>query len=185
MHSSSFSWLAIRASSLECAHWGAVFHHRINDASERKRKEHLRTIGMGGIRNASMQISSSSNARGETIAHAFLHVPTPTALRTSLSSSSLLTKSHGENYYPGTLHVWRVCIYRTLLWRTEASNAWCTTGRWVITADDSGTMWPMAVNDSVPMAPIIMSRKSTWNKPTDRPCKIDLFGCLNRESRKC
>ena len=64
----SYYWIpAPPLSSLEYVyvHWGAVFHHRINDTSERKRKEPLITIGMGGIRNTSMQISSSSNARWE------------------------------------------------------------------------------------------------------------------------
>jgi len=59
--------------------------------SRRKRKEHLRTIGMRGIRNARMQMSS--NAREKIRAFLFLHVPIPTALRTSVSSSSLLTNS--------------------------------------------------------------------------------------------
>jgi hypothetical protein len=95
-----------------------------NGASKRKRKEGLRTIGMGGIRNTSMQMSSS-NARGETRAHAFLHVPIPTALRSSLSSTSLLTIPF---YHPGTNHASRVrsvCIYRPLLRTVKDGNIKC------------------------------------------------------------
>ena len=43
-------------------------YHQINNMSNRKRKEHLRTIGMRGIRNARMQMSS--NAR-EKLEHSY------------------------------------------------------------------------------------------------------------------
>ena len=47
--------------------------------TKRKRKEHQRTIGMGGIRKA----WSRSHLQGITIGWAFLHVPMPTVLRPS------------------------------------------------------------------------------------------------------
>jgi len=55
-------------------------------ASPRKRKEHLRTIGMGGI-GKEKELESPLLI----IAHSFLHVPMPNALRYSFSSSSQLT----------------------------------------------------------------------------------------------
>ena len=81
--------------------------------SRRKRKEHLRTIGMRGIRNARMQMSS--NARVKIRALSFLHVPIPTALRTSLSSSSLLTLSKALIVEPfRSAYIWWPSMYLAL-----------------------------------------------------------------------
>ena len=66
-------------------HVGICFLDWNNFAGQRKRKEHLRTVGMGGIRKTLRQMSVSNSF------HFFLHVPIPTALRYSLSSSSWLT----------------------------------------------------------------------------------------------
>jgi len=89
------------------------FYNQINNSSRRKRKEHLRTTGMGGIRNARMQMFS--NARGKIRAFSFLHVPIPTALRTSLSSSSLLTLSKALIVEPfRSAYIWWPSMYLAL-----------------------------------------------------------------------
>jgi hypothetical protein len=66
-----------------------VFFTRTNFTGQRKRKEHLRTVGMGDIRKT---------FRKKNIVHAFLHVSIPTALRHSLSSTSLVTHSRSHHF---------------------------------------------------------------------------------------
>ncbi|OEL34151.1 hypothetical protein BAE44_0004830 [Dichanthelium oligosanthes] len=88
----------------------------------------------------------SSNARGETRAFSFLHVPIPTALRTSLSSSSLLTSSQRREalnvetfMHQECMYIWRPLMYLAL-WTMEAPNKQVHNMTLDIAVDDSGAM---------------------------------------------
>ena len=75
----------------------------IKQQAKGKRKECLRTIGMGGIGKYRTKISFHLCCwRRKQTGWAFLYVPIPTALRPSLSSSSQLAlKSYSIHMLPG------------------------------------------------------------------------------------